>query len=144
MRVDTRPAPPTLGVATAARTNTGPNAFTPTGTDQTETRASTAAAAQTSVLSGLDALLTLQADGSDPQERRRRSVGRGQDLLDGLDRLKAALLGGRVATGELRAIAQRLAQRASASGDPRLDGLVGEIEVRAAVELAKLETGRRA
>ncbi|WP_331311847.1 flagellar assembly protein FliX [Methylobacterium oryzae] len=76
------------------------------------------------------------------QERRRRSAQRGQDLLDGLDRLKAALLGGRVAPQDLRAIAGRLNERAGLSGDPRLDGLMAEIELRAAVELAKLEMAR--
>ena len=43
---------------------------------------------------------------------------------------------------ELRAIAGRLAERAGPSGDPRLDGLMAEIELRAAVELAKLEARR--
>jgi hypothetical protein len=98
------------------------------------------------MLTGLDAHLTHQGqDGADAQkERRRRSVQRGHDLLDGLDRLKAALIGGRVATRDLQAIAGRLAERNSESGDPRLDGLVAEIELRAAVELAKLEAARGA
>jgi hypothetical protein len=69
-------------------------------------------------------------------------VQRGHDLLDGLDRLKAALIGGRVATRDLQVIAGRLAERMAESGDPRLDGLVAEIELRAAVELAKLEASR--
>ncbi|MEE7476774.1 hypothetical protein MHIMP23_10640 [Methylobacterium hispanicum] len=81
----------------------------------------------------------LQTEADTPQERRRRSVRRGHDLLDGLDRLKAALLGGRVAAQDLRAIAGRLSERVGESGDPRLDGLMAEIELRAAVELAKLE-----
>ncbi|WP_419506096.1 flagellar assembly protein FliX [Methylobacterium hispanicum] len=88
---------------------------------------------------GLDAVLMLQTEADTPQERRRRSVRRGHDLLDGLDRLKAALLGGRVAAQDLRAIAGRLSERVGESGDPRLDGLMAEIELRAAVELAKLE-----
>lgn len=95
--------------------------------------------ASSAPLAGLDAILTLQAGEEAPQERRRRSVKRGHDLLDGLDRLKAALLGGRVATQELRTIANRLAERAGSSGDPRLDALMSEIELRAAVELAKIE-----
>jgi hypothetical protein len=102
----------------------------------------TAAPAAPATLTGLDAVLLLQAESETPQERRRRSAKRGQDLLDGLDRLKAAILGGRVATHELRTIAGRLAERSGASGDPRLDGLMAEIELRAAVELAKLEMAR--
>jgi Class II flagellar assembly regulator len=88
-------------------------------------------------LATLDALLALQGEG-DPAERRRRTVKRGQDLLDGLDRLKAALLGSRVPTADLLRLAAQLAEHADLSGDPRLDELVSHIELRAKVELAKL------
>ena len=85
----------------------------------------------------MDALIALQGEG-DPAERKRRSVQRGNDLLDALDRLKAALLSGRVSTADLQAIAGRLAERRELSGDPRLDELVSHIELRAQVEMAKL------
>ncbi|CAO4146215.1 flagellar assembly protein FliX [Methylorubrum aminovorans] len=143
MRVDTRFAAAAAGALNATRRAAAPGAFAPAGTEETP-RAATAGASQTGMLTGLDALLTLQGqDGAEAQkERRRRSVQRGHDLLDGLDRLKAALIGGRVATRDLQAIAGRLAERMAESGDPRLDGLVAEIELRAAVELAKLEAAR--
>ncbi|RVU15501.1 flagellar assembly protein FliX [Methylobacterium oryzihabitans] len=102
-----------------------------------------AGAGSAAPLAGLDAILTLQAQ-DDPAERRRRAARRGHDLLDALDRLKAALLGGRVNAADLTAIAARLAERAGATGDPRLDGLIGEIELRAQVELAKLASAGRA
>jgi hypothetical protein len=88
-------------------------------------------------LSTVDALLALQGEG-DPGERKRRSVQRGNDLLDALDRLKAALLSGRVSTADLQVIAARLAERRELSGDPRLDELLSHIELRAKVEMAKL------
>ena len=88
-------------------------------------------------LSTVDALLALQGEG-DTGERKRRSVQRGNDLLDALDRLKAALLSGRVPAADLQAIAARLAERRELSGDPRLDELVSHIELRARVEMAKL------
>ena len=140
MRVDTRFAAAAAGALNASRRAAAPGAFAPAGTEEAP-RAATAGTSQTGMLTGLDALLTLQGqDGAEAQkERRRRSVQRGHDLLDGLDRLKAALIGGRVATRDLQAIAGRLAERMAESGDPRLDGLVAEIELRAAVELAKLE-----
>ncbi|HEV2542129.1 MAG TPA: flagellar assembly protein FliX [Methylobacterium sp.] len=143
MRVDTRFAAAAAGALNATRRAAAPGAFAPAGTEETP-RAATAGTSQTGMLTGLDALLTLQGqDGAEAQkERRRRSVQRGHDLLDGLDRLKAALIGGRVATRDLQAIAGRLAERMAESGDPRLDGLVAEIELRAAVELAKLEAAR--
>ena len=88
-------------------------------------------------LSTVDALIALQGEG-DTGERKRRSVQRGNDLLDSLDRLKAALLSGRVSVADLQAIAARLAERRELSGDPRLDELVSHIELRARVEMAKL------
>lgn len=97
----------------------------------------TSAAAATSGLASVDALLALQGEG-DATERRRRSLKRGHDLLDGLDRLKAALLSGRVPLQQLKTLAARLAERSGSSGDPGLDDLLAQIELRAAVELAKL------
>lgn len=140
MRVETSFAATAAGPAPAARRTDAARAFS---LDGVQARAAgTSATAQTGMLAGLDAILTLQGNEDAPQERRRRSVRRGHDLLDGLDRLKAAILGGRVATHELKTIAGRLSERAESSGDPRLDGLVAEIELRAAVELAKLDVAR--
>ncbi|MCJ2097004.1 flagellar assembly protein FliX [Methylobacterium sp. J-072] len=140
MRVETRqPIQNAGGVAAKGRAEGG-RGFS---LDAAPASASgTGAPAAAATLAGLDAVLLLQGEAETPQERRRRTAKRGHDLLDGLDRLKAAMLGGRVAPQDLRAIAGRLAERAASSGDPRLDTLMGEIELRAAVELAKLE-GRR-
>ena len=140
MRVETRqPIQSAGGIAAPRRPEGGPGFSLDAAS--TPTSGANAPAAATS-LAGLDAVLLLQTESETPQERRRRSAKRGQDLLDGLDRLKAALLGGRVAPQDLRAIAGRLAERSGPSGDPRLDGLMAEIELRAAVELAKLEARR--
>lgn len=88
-------------------------------------------------LATLDALLALQEEPESPADRKRRSARRGQGILDSLDRLKAALIGGRVSPGDLAQIALRLAG-AEPSGDPALDDVVAQIELRAKVELAKL------
>ena len=140
MRVETRQPLQTIGGVAATRRPEGDARFSLGAAPHAAS--GTGAPAASATLAGLDAVLLLQGESETPQERRRRSAKRGQDLLDGLDRLKAALLSGRVATWELHAIAGRLAERASASGDPRLDGLMAEIELRAAVELAKLEVRR--
>jgi hypothetical protein len=99
--------------------------------------ATTSAVSSSAPLATVDALLALQGEG-DAGERKRRSVQRGNDLLDALDRLKAALLSGRVSTADLQAIAARLAERRELSGDARLDDLISHIELRARVEMAKL------
>ncbi|MDP4004292.1 flagellar assembly protein FliX [Methylobacterium sp. NEAU K] len=140
MRVETRQPIQNAGGLAATRRSEGGRGFSLDAAPASTSGAGAPAAAAT--LAGLDAVLLLQGESETPQERRRRSAKRGHDLLDSLDRLKAALLGGRVAPHELRTIAGRLAERPGASGDPRLDGLMAEIELRAAVELAKLE-GRR-
>lgn len=94
-------------------------------------------------LTSLSAILTIQSQDEIAADRRRRATKRGHDLLDALDRLKAALLGGRVAAADLKAIAARLAERGGSTGDPRLDDLLAHIELRAQVELAKLEMAGR-
>ncbi|MDP4022617.1 flagellar assembly protein FliX [Methylobacterium sp. NEAU 140] len=141
MRVDSRQPIRNAGPVAGGRPAAGGGGFRLGAALETAGSAAPAAAA---TLAGLDAVLLLQAEADTPEERRRRTARRGHDLLDGLDRLKAALLGGRVAASDLRAVAGRLAERAGSSGDPRLDGLMAEIELRAAVELAKLETRRGA
>ncbi len=85
----------------------------------------------------MDALVALQAN-EDATERRKRQVKRGHDLLDGLDKLKAALLGGIVPVSHLAQLKVQLEARRENTDDPRLEELIGHIELRVAVELAKL------
>jgi hypothetical protein len=133
MRID--PKSPSLPTAAAGATRRGVSGqrFAP----ETQGSAPSATAHAAVSLASVDALLALQGE-QDSGERRRRSLRRGHDLLDALDRLKAALLSGRVPVADLRAIAARLAERAGSSGDPKLDDLLAHIELRAEVELAKL------
>lgn len=85
----------------------------------------------------MDALVALQAN-EDSTERKKRQVKRGHDLLDGLDKLKAALLGGIVPIHQLSQLKIQLEARRENTDDPRLEDLLGHIELRVAVELAKL------
>ena len=85
-----------------------------------------------------DALFALQAEG-DATERRRRQVKRGHGLLDALDRLKAALLAGSVPGAQLSQLKMMLQSQGEAVDDPQLADLLAHIELRVAVELAKLE-----
>lgn len=92
----------------------------------------------------LDAMLAMQAaDAVDEREaRRRRGVARGQALLDALDGLKAGLLAGRIAPSDLARLTTALAQARETSGDPGLDDLLAQIDLRAQVEFAKLEQAK--
>ncbi len=85
----------------------------------------------------LDGLVALQAE-EEATQRRQRRARRGHGLLDGLGRLRAALIGGVIPVAPLAQLKAQLGQRALASDDPRLEELIAHIELRVAVELAKL------
>ena len=91
---------------------------------------------------GVEALLAMQ-DVEAPTERRRRSVRRAGRLLDDLDELKIALLGGELSQAQLERLGRTIREQRSATDDPKLESLLDEIETRAAVELAKLESAAR-
>jgi hypothetical protein len=98
-----------------------------------ETRAATAPKAAANI----DALLALQGIEEDPIERRRRSVQRGKGALDVLDDLKISLLSGNLDTATVGRLRDAAANLKSSSGDPGLDAVLSEIELRVEVELAK-------
>ncbi|MEO0036388.1 MAG: hypothetical protein RLZZ501_2411 [Pseudomonadota bacterium] len=98
------------------------------------------AAVEASVgLAPVDALLLVQQDGgSARREARRRLVRRGEDLIEGLEDLRHGLLLGEIPAARVAALAQTLRTRRESCDDPRLGTILDEIELRVAVELAKL------
>lgn len=130
MRIDPRFAAPQAAPPTRTRETGGRFSL---AEDRAPRTSGTRAAASPATL---DAILALQSE-EDPGQRRRRSAQGGRDVLDALDALKAALLGGAVAPAMLAGITSRLALLGP-SGDAGLDRVLGEIELRARVELAKL------
>ncbi len=88
-------------------------------------------------LGPVDALLALQEVPEDPggPNRGRR---RGEELLDSLDELRHGLLAGSLSLGAIERLAAMVAAKRGQVDDPRLARVLDEIEVRAAVELAKL------
>jgi hypothetical protein len=99
----------------------------------TETRATVAPKAA----AGIDALLAMQGIEEDPTERRKRSVQRGKRALDVLDDLKIGLLSGNFNASTVGRLRDAAANLKSSSGDPGLDSVLSEIELRVEVELAK-------
>ena len=87
-------------------------------------------------ISTLDALIALQGV-DDPRERKKRAVAKGRNALDVLDRLKLGLLDGSVDPSMLARLKVAADGLTDGSGDPGLDAVLGEIELRVAVELAK-------
>ncbi len=65
-------------------------------------------------------------------------------MLDLLDEVKLSLLDGEPTTTALERLTRAVRSERAETGDPGLEGLLDEIETRAAVELAKLEVARAA
>ena len=132
IRIDQRAPVSNASAAGAARRPGGAGFTLPTKEAASGTRSASVSSA-----GPLDTLLAVQAY-EEPGERKRRQAKRGHDLLDGLDTLKAALLSGRVSVVQLERLKAMLASRRETTDDPRLDEVLAHIELRAAVELAKL------
>lgn len=92
---------------------------------------------------GVDALIALQDVGG-PLERKRRAVRRASRLLDALDDIKVGLLGGDLSGAELDRLSRAIRDERDQTDDPRLEAVLDDIELRAAVEMAKLERMGRA
>jgi hypothetical protein len=89
-------------------------------------------------LNGADTMLALQ-EVADITERNRKARERGNAMLDRLEAIRIGLLDGVVSTETIAELGRLVRDRKDGAGDPRLAGLLDEIELRAAVELAKLE-----
>ncbi len=94
-------------------------------------------------VSDVSSLMALQGVES-ATERRRRAVRRGGGLLDRLDELKVALLSGEAGEAALERLGRSLREERPEDPDPALTGLLEQIDLRAAVELAKAEVRRNA
>lgn len=129
--------------AKPARGAGGGGGFQISGPSAPASVASVSGASGVSSVMGVEALLALQ-DVESPTERKRRSVKRAGRLLDELDGLKVALLGGDLSQGQLDKLARAVREQRAATEDPKLEAVLDEIETRAAVELAKLEIASRA
>lgn len=92
---------------------------------------------------GVEALLALQDVGG-PLERKRRAVRRAGRILDVLDDLKVALLEGELSGAELDRLRRVVRDERGNTDDPVLEAVLDEIELRAAVEVAKLEQANHA
>jgi hypothetical protein len=93
-----------------------------------------------SSLAGVNTLLALQSMGdATEREARRRLVRRGEDILDQLEDVRHGLLVGGLSQSKLEALAQTVRSQREECADPGLGAILDEIELRAEVELAKLQ-----
>ena len=137
----TGPSAPTTSTPSRAARPTG--GFSLGSTAGASAPAAAPAASATTNVAGLSALMALQGVES-ATERRRRAIRRGGGLLDRLDELKIALLSGEAGEGALERLGQGLREARTDEDEPGLSDLLNQIDLRAAVELAKAEVRRSA
>ena len=89
-------------------------------------------------LTPLDALLAVQEAGTSTQGRSK-GLSRGTRMLDLLDDVRHGLLRGAIPVSKLESLLTAVKSQRDHVDDPRLSEILDEIELRAAVELAKLE-----
>lgn len=88
---------------------------------------------------GVDSILLTQGVGDATEERQRRLARQyGMDLLDRLEQIRADLLAGAVPKERLANLAHLMRAHKRNISDPHLRDIIGEIELRVEVEIAKL------
>ena len=128
--------PPAVPVTRRARATSGTGRFC-VATDQADDSAELREQGGVEGVTIAPSLLALQETIA-AGERDARSRQRAEGLLDELAALQLGLLGGRLPRARLEALAA-LAAEPEMAADPALAALAGEIGVRAAVELARLD-----
>lgn len=104
-----------------------------------ETEGVSAAAAAVPV-GGVNLFVALQAaETATEQQQRRKALEHADDLLAELEDLRVGLLLGSYTLNQLQNLASRLNAKRANITDPELISLLDDIELRAAVELAKYE-----
>lgn len=94
-------------------------------------------------IASIDVLLAAQS-AEDPaqQKSKRRMQERAKDILGKLNEIKIAILTNRVTVGHMISIADVVATHRENISDPELSAILDEIDLRAHVELAKLQMAK--
>ena len=89
-------------------------------------------------IAALDSILALQ-DMGDPTDGRSKALAHGEQLLEILDAVRDGMLAGGIPRATLNRLAVAVTRRHDVFADPKLQDVLDQIELRAHVELAKLE-----
>jgi hypothetical protein len=89
-------------------------------------------------IAALDSILMLQGL-DDSTQGRSKGLAHGEQLLDLLDSVRDGLLAGEIPRATLNKLAAAVTRRHEVFADPKLQDVLDQIELRAHVELAKLE-----
>ncbi len=99
---------------------------------------SASSVASSSPIASVEAIVALQGVDPDSSKNTRQFVEIGEEMLDKLDQIRHGLLMGEIPAAGLQQLRKTLSNMETATDDPKLTEIIEEIEVRAAVELAKL------
>jgi hypothetical protein len=135
MRIQGTNAPSAVKTTASARRGSAASGFSVSADETAQTTSAPATALRT--IGGIDALIALQSEDG-PAGRRKRAVKRGRMALDALEDLKHGLLAGTLAPATLARLKSVATELKDASGEPGLDTVLAEIELRVEVEIAKL------
>jgi hypothetical protein len=105
---------------------------------ETESTSETPSIRTVTPVASVDALLAVQAIG-DEEGRRHQARRRGEALLDELDEVRHGLLVGSLSQPRLEALVGLIQSERPGISDPALSEVLDEIDLRAQVELAKLQ-----
>jgi hypothetical protein len=89
-------------------------------------------------IAALDSILMLQGL-DDSTQGKSKGLAHGEQLLDLLDSVRDGLLAGGIPRTTLNKLAAAVTRRHEVFADPKLQDVLDQIELRAHVELAKLE-----
>ena len=87
-------------------------------------------------------LAAQEATATDENGAKKNLVRRGEDILDRLDEIRHDLLKGTLPRSHIQNLANLLRSRRETVDDPELIQIINEIELRAEVEIAKLDRRR--
>lgn len=105
------------------------------GADESAAPSHVSELAATNAVSNLLALQEI----SEEEVKRKKLMQQGKNTLDALEKLRQQLLIGSLPMQVLRELSRNIAIEKQSVNDPVLMALMADIELRAAVELAKLE-----
>jgi hypothetical protein len=123
------------GKAQAKKTGAGGFASHLGGADEAEQVATVTA----SGITAINSLFMLQ-EVEDEVAPRKKAIKRGTNMLEYLDEIRLGLLSGSLSPDVVRRLDGLVKQWRENFNDPELEFLIDEIELRAAVELAKIES----
>ena len=104
--------------------------------------ASASTSSQAAGAGKVDSFLALQEISQDDLAARQ-AKSHGEKMLEHLNQIRLGILTGKIPKATLEALVDSCEQRKNLTTDPRLGSILDDIELRAKVELAKIEMSQK-